>query len=151
MIPVTECSDSGAAEACEEGEEARTASLEADKLLREALAGLTSSSFHRAVQLVPAHREIVAAANRFAPHVIKVMLPSVDAPTGKPLADADLKTVSWTIDHPDDDRVASPIDQRRQRLLRLLREAEDEGAVPSTAVSKSAVTSSGDGSAMPGR
>jgi DNA-binding SARP family transcriptional activator len=122
-----------AAEACDESDEARAASLEADNLLREALAGLTSSSFHRAVQLVPAHREIVAAANRFAPHIVEVLLPRREAPTGTTLDDADLKPVSWTVDHPDDDRVASPIDRRRQRLLRLLREAQDEGAVPSTA------------------
>jgi tetratricopeptide (TPR) repeat protein len=122
-----------AAESCDEREEARTASLKADALLREALAGLTTSSFHRAVQLVPVHREIVAAANRFAPHVVEVMLPRFEAPTGKPLDDSDLTLVSWTIDHPDDDRVVSPIDRRRQRLMRLLREAHDEGAVPSTA------------------
>ena len=121
-----------AAEACDEQDEARVASLEADALLREALAGLTASSFHRAVQLVPVHRDIVSAATRFAPHVIEVLLPRSEAPTGTPLADADLKPVSWTVDHPDDDRVISPIDRRRQRLLRLIRETQDAGVVAST-------------------
>jgi DNA-binding transcriptional ArsR family regulator len=39
--------------------------------------------------------------------------------------------VVWTIDHPDDARLASPIERRRRRLLRLLAEAGDRGAAPS--------------------
>lgn len=122
-----------AAEACGERDETRSASLEADTLLREALAGLTPSSFHRAVQLVPVHRDIVTAANRFAPHVIEVLLPRAEAPTGVSLGHEDLRPVQWTVDHPDDDRVVSPIDRRRQRLLRLLGEAREQGVVASTA------------------
>jgi biotin operon repressor len=120
-----------AAGACGEREEARAASLRADSLLREALAGLSASSFHRAVELVPAHREIVAAASRIAPHIVEVMLPRADAPTGRPLTAEDLQVVRWTVDHPEDDCITSPIDRRRHRLLRLLDEAEVEGAATS--------------------
>jgi DNA-binding SARP family transcriptional activator/predicted ATPase len=114
-----------------EPEEARSASLRADALLREALAGLSTSSFQRAVELVPAHREIVAAASRNTPHTVEVRLPRADAPTGRPLDDHDLQVVQWTIQHPDDDLINSPIDRRRHRLIRLLDEAEVEGAAPS--------------------
>ena len=121
-----------AAEASGDPEEARSASLEADALLRAALAGLVPAQFHRAVQLVPDHRDIVSAASRFAPHVVEMKLPRVNAPTGRPLEDDDLQMVIWTVDHPDDDRISSPIDRRRQRLLRLLDEAGRAGAVAST-------------------
>jgi DNA-binding SARP family transcriptional activator len=119
-----------AAEACDESDEARIGSVQADALLRQALAGLSPPSFQKAVQLVPAHREIVTAAGRYAPRVLEVMLPRTDAPTGRPLDDDDLQSVQWTVEHPDDDLVASPIDRRRQRLLRLLDEAEMAGAAP---------------------
>jgi DNA-binding SARP family transcriptional activator/predicted ATPase/biotin operon repressor len=119
------------AEMCGELEEARAASLNADSLLRQALAGLSTSSFDHAVQLVPAHREIVAAATRFAPHIVQVRLPRADAPTGRPLQEADVQVVHWTVEHPDDESYASPIDRRRQRILRLLAEADTAGAAPS--------------------
>ena len=122
-----------AAGRCGEREEARAASLRADFLLREALAGLSQSSFHNAVQLVPVHREIVAAATRFAPHVVEVRLPRADAPTGRPLREDDLQVVHWTVEHPDDDCHSSPIDRRRKRTLRLLAEAKTAGAAPSMA------------------
>lgn len=120
-----------AAESCADFDGARMASLRADALLREALAGLSPASFHTAVQLVPAHRDIMAAAARFTPRVVEVMLPRFDAPTGRPLEEADLQTVHWTVEHPDDDLIASPIDRRRQRVLRLLDEAAMAGVAPS--------------------
>jgi DNA-binding transcriptional ArsR family regulator len=119
------------AQACEELDEAGAAFLHADSLLREALSGLASALFHRAVQLVPAHREIVAAATRFAPQVVEVLLPRAVAPTGRALEEDDLQVVHWTIDHPDDDSHSSPIDRRRHRIMRLLAEAKTAGAVPS--------------------
>jgi DNA-binding SARP family transcriptional activator len=120
-----------AAEACGELDEARIAGVQADALLRQALSGLSTESFHKAVQLVPTHREIVAAAARFTPRVVEVVLPRADAPTGRPLQEDDLQPVQWTVEHPDDDLIASPIDRRRQRLLRLIDEAATAGAAPS--------------------
>jgi biotin operon repressor len=116
-----------------EVDEARRASLEADALLHESLAGLEAAEFQRAVDLVPAHREIVSAARRFAPEVIEVHLPRVDAPTGRTLEADDLQMVLWTVDHPDDARITPTVDRRRQRLLRLLAEADAAGAVASSA------------------
>jgi DNA-binding SARP family transcriptional activator len=120
-----------AARAAGSGEEARRAAMLAHRLLETTLEGLPIEWFEAAVKRVPEHREIVAAGIRLSPQTIEVQLPAVGAPTGRPLGDADLRQVTWTIDHPDDDRIASSIDRRRRRLLRLLTEAADEGAAPS--------------------
>jgi biotin operon repressor len=105
--------------------------LEASRLLEVALAGLPAGDRHCAIERVPEHSEIFATASRLSPHTREVRIPAVGAPTGRPLRDGDLRQVTWTIDHPEDDRIGSPIERRRQRLLRLLIEADDEGAVPS--------------------
>jgi biotin operon repressor len=112
-------------------EEARRSALKAHSLLDIALAGLTDDERDGAIRRVPEHREIVTAAARLSPQQIQVLLPAVGTPTGRPLGKDDLRRVNWTIDHPEDDRVASPIDRRRMRLLRLLNEADDEAATPS--------------------
>lgn len=112
-------------------DEARHAALEASRLLEVALAGLPAGDRHCAIERVPEHSEIFATASRLSPHTREVRIPAVGAPTGRPLRDGDLRQVTWTIDHPEDDRIGSPIERRRQRLLRLLIEADDEGAVPS--------------------
>lgn len=120
-----------AAQAVGDEEEARRAVLEAHRLLNIALTGLHTEERKSAVESVPEHSEIVAAGNRLSTHIIQVRLPAVGAPTGRPLEGDDLRSVTWTIGHPEDDRVASPIDRRRRRLLRLLAEADNEDAVPS--------------------
>ncbi|MGH8871224.1 MAG: DUF1670 domain-containing protein, partial [Acidimicrobiia bacterium] len=112
-------------------DEAARAALEARRLLDLALAGLPAGQREGALQQVPEHRDIVAAVGRFLPRTIQVDLPAFDAPTGRPLDDEDLRHVVWTLDHPEDLRVASPIERRRRRLLRLLTEASEMGAVPS--------------------
>jgi DNA-binding SARP family transcriptional activator len=119
------------AEAAHELEEARAASLRADALLRDAISGLATGPMQTAIQLVPEHREITTAASRFASHVVETQLPAADAPMTRRSED-DLQLVRWTVDHPDDDLVASPIERRRRRLLRLLEEAHAAGAMPST-------------------
>jgi DNA-binding SARP family transcriptional activator/biotin operon repressor len=121
-----------AAEVAGEVEEAQLASLTADRLLRDALDGLEVDDFQRAISRVPEHRDIVTRAERFAPSVIEVELPALGTPTGRPLKGADLRLVRWTVDHPDDQRHFNDIDRRRARLLRILAEAEESGAAPTT-------------------
>jgi DNA-binding transcriptional ArsR family regulator len=99
-------------------------------LLEVSLAGLSPEHRAEAMVRVPEHGEIVAAATLIAPRTVEVHLPAVEAPTGRPLEDDETRRVVWTIDHPEDARFASPIDRRRHRLLRLLTEADDRGAVP---------------------
>jgi DNA-binding SARP family transcriptional activator/biotin operon repressor len=106
--------------------------MKAETLLRNALAGLSDDELHHAVDLVPEHRAIVSRAQRIGPRVLKVKLPASEAPTGRPLKSNDLRHVNWTVEHPDDLQHATDIERRRARLLRLLNEAEAEGASPTT-------------------
>jgi tetratricopeptide (TPR) repeat protein/biotin operon repressor len=121
-----------AAEAVGEHEEARTAGVKADTMLRRALAGLRPPQLERAIQTVPEHREIVAMAKRLTPTTIEVQLPLEGTPTGRPLQVEELCSVTWTVDHPDDAQIESPIERRQARLVRLIAEAEASGTSPTT-------------------
>ncbi len=55
-------------------------------------------------------------------------LPRAGAPTGRPLRDDEWVEVAWTVAAGDDDAVADKAARRQHRLLRLLREAEAQGA-----------------------
>ena len=48
----------------------------------------------------------------------------------RPLRDDEWVAVTWVLDEPGDAAIARNIDRRRHRLLRLLDEAKDQGAVP---------------------
>jgi len=43
----------------------------------------------------------------------------------------DIRQVTWTINHPDDNEIHHVIDRRRRRLLRLLIEADEQDSIPS--------------------
>jgi len=120
-----------AARSAEIAEEARSAALEAYRLLDEALAGLSPTDRDTAVNRVPEHLEIVTAGVQNTPQTIEVLLPTMSAPTGRRLDGEEFRHVVWTVDHPEDDHVATAIERRRLRLLRLLTEAGEMGAVPS--------------------
>lgn len=111
---------------------ARIAYQEADRLLQKSLEGLDGPSLDQAMAMVPEHRSISNAAERFAPTVVEVSLPLIDAPSGKPLVEEDLRTVSWTVDQPSDHAIASEIQRRRARILRLVTEARQAGTAPTT-------------------
>jgi DNA-binding SARP family transcriptional activator/DNA-binding transcriptional ArsR family regulator len=121
-----------AAEAAGRIDEARQAGRQADDLLRATLAGLDAAQLRRALETVPEHQAIVLTALRHAPHTVEVELPLADAPTGKTLERRHLRKVTWTVDHPDDGLIESPIERRRARLARLLDEAHNEGVAPTT-------------------
>jgi biotin operon repressor len=121
-----------AAEAAGEHDEARSAWVKAESILRRALAGLEPAQIDHALTAVPEHREIVARAARLNPTTIEVQLPLAGTPTGRPLQPEELCLVTWTVEHPDDTRIESPVERRRTRLVRLLAEAESSGATPTT-------------------
>jgi tetratricopeptide (TPR) repeat protein len=120
-----------AAQAAGEVAEARRAALRAEELLESALAGLSPDLYRTALDRVPEHRAILDAAARFAPRTVQAMVPALEAPMGRPLDDCDLRAVTWTVVHPDDDELGSPIERRRRRVLRLLDEADGAEASPS--------------------
>lgn len=120
-----------AASAAGEMDEARRAWMRASDQLETTLAGLSPEDRLSAIDRVPEHGAIVEAARRHMPMTLERLIPAIDAPMGRNLENGDLREVRWTIDHPEDDQIDSPIDRRRRRLLRLLTEAEEKGAAPS--------------------
>lgn len=60
----------------------------------------------------------------------KVHLPSIEAPLGRPLVDDEYIEITWTIETPQDYYVEGKVAKRRHRLLRLLEEAQSQGASP---------------------
>jgi biotin operon repressor len=114
--------------------EADAAVMEAHRLLEATLEGLPAEDRDRALKRVPVHREIVSARNRRRPQTIQVLLPEAGAPSGRPLGDDEMRPVTWTLSHPEDDRIDQPMERRRRRLLRLLTEANSAGTVPSIEV-----------------
>jgi DNA-binding SARP family transcriptional activator/Tfp pilus assembly protein PilF/biotin operon repressor len=83
---------------------------------------------------VAAHRAIIVAYRdlqaRSQLGQVQVRLPRVDAPIGRPLRDDEYTTVSWTVFVPEDETISNKTERRRQRLLRLLMEAQSQGAAP---------------------
>ncbi len=112
-------------------EVARAAAIEADALLRTALRGLDPDTVEAAIARVPEHLAIAERARRFAPKKVRVQLPSSDAPTGRALETDELVPVVWTVTDPEDDQVSDAQEVRKLRVLRLLAEAEEQGATPS--------------------
>ena len=49
---------------------------------------------------------------------------------GRPLREDEFVAVSWTVASPEDEAIAGKVARRRQRIVRLLREAQAQGAVP---------------------
>ncbi len=120
-----------AAQAAGYHKEACRAAAEAHRILHATLEGLPVEQRENALTLVPEHREIESVWSQLSPHSVEVRLAAVGIPTGRPVRDDDLRQVTWTVADADDDLVASPIDRRRRRLLRLMTEAGEQGAVPS--------------------
>ncbi len=88
-------------------------------------------SFRRALlEEVPLHTAIRAAWQAYAPRHIIVRLPRIGAPSGRPLHEDEYVEVTWTPQLPQDDQEKDKVASRQARLLRLLQEAEDQGAAP---------------------
>jgi tetratricopeptide (TPR) repeat protein len=83
---------------------------------------------------VAVHREIVTAYRDLQPsqqeHSITVSLPRADAPLGRALREDEFVTIAWAVAAPEDQAIVGKIARRRQRILRLLREAQAQGAAP---------------------
>ncbi len=66
---------------------------------------------------------------RYHPRVIEVRLPVESAPTGRPLKADEYTIVAWTASEPADWKVGNTAQRRRRRVLRLCREAQEQGAL----------------------
>jgi predicted ATPase/DNA-binding SARP family transcriptional activator len=108
-------------------------------LLQDQAAKITDGELRRAfLENVAVHREIVAAyqelhaspERRPGAERITISLPRADAPLGRPLRDDEYVTVTWTVAAPGDEAIAGKVARRHQRILRLLGEAQAQGAAP---------------------
>ena len=71
-----------------------------------------------------------ALAARAADGRVTARLPRAGAPTGRPLREDEWVEVTWTVDAAADAAIAGKARRRQHRLLRLLREAGEQGAAP---------------------
>ncbi|MBN2549709.1 MAG: tetratricopeptide repeat protein [Anaerolineales bacterium] len=94
---------------------------------------------HSFLHNVEANREIAAYYQIHSPALterenqscqIAVSLPSSQAPLGRPLRQDEFIEVIWTISAPEDAVIPGKAARRQQRLLRLLEQAQSQGASP---------------------
>lgn len=109
--------------------DAKEAALKAQRLLLEALEGADDPLRVVALKL-PEHAEIQLAAEASEGAQLLVHLPSFDAPTGRSLKPSEIRRVHWTVELPEDELIDDPVERRRHRLLRLLEQAQAQGAAP---------------------
>jgi DNA-binding SARP family transcriptional activator len=81
---------------------------------------------------VPLNRAILAAYDTQAARrrFIEVSLARAEAPLGRTLEAGEHVSVTWTVDAPEDEAISGKTERRRHRLIRLLQEAERQGAAP---------------------
>ncbi|MEW5868220.1 MAG: tetratricopeptide repeat protein [Chloroflexota bacterium] len=82
------------------------------------------------VENVAAHRELIAAYHACQGKKIRVSLPRAGVPGGRPLRPDEYVEVAWTVAAPEDECIPGKARRRRQRLLRLLEQAREQGAAP---------------------
>lgn len=138
-------------------------SFEAKRALERAFQGLTSMLAGLSVeqqemsrQNIPFHRQILEAWQSIQPRRISVFLPRVDAPPGRRLRPDEVVEVAWTVAAPEDEAIRGKVERRQVRLLRLLQEAYECGAAPTSehlaqALGVSARTIAGDLATLEGK
>ncbi len=98
--------------------------------LERAVDGLDSEQRTLALSRVPENKAITKAQERLAPSLVKLRLPDISAPTGRPLRPDEFVAVRWTVTAPADFVATTKVERRRAQLLRLTTEAADQGAAP---------------------
>ncbi|MFQ5856833.1 MAG: tetratricopeptide repeat protein [Anaerolineae bacterium] len=111
-------------------DEARAALEQAYQELMGALQGLSPEQQQMSLERVPEHRAIVEAWQAIQPRRATFRLLRTDAPTGRPPRDDEWVEITWTVETPEDEAIAGKKARRQHRLLRLLREAGEQGAAP---------------------
>jgi DNA-binding transcriptional ArsR family regulator len=109
-------------------EPARLSLRTASSLLSDALSSLDDATRDRAMARVPEHKAIANALERNEAKLMNIMLASLGAPTGRPLREDEWVEVRWRVSDPFDMETVSVSERRRTRIIRLLAEAEAQGA-----------------------
>ncbi|MDD1713438.1 MAG: AAA family ATPase, partial [Methanoregulaceae archaeon] len=108
--------------------EALTLLTQAHQMISIILASLTPEQQAQSRTLAD-HRPLLEAWQAIQPQQVTVRLPRASAPLGRPLHEDEWVEVNWTIAAPEDDDIPGKVERRRSRLVRLLRECHEQGAV----------------------
>jgi tetratricopeptide (TPR) repeat protein len=115
-------------------ERARRCLTEAyDALMGQADKLETPSIREQFLENVAVHRQIVTSYRKLrttSQECCTVSLPQASAPLGRPLRRDEFVTVTWMVNDPADEAVTGKVARRRHQILRLLRQAEAQGAAP---------------------
>jgi len=109
---------------------ALTALERAHLALQRIVSALAPADQARSRREIPEHRAILAAWETHCPIQQRVRLPRIDAPLGRPLTADEEVEVIWTIESAADRHLPSKTERRHQQIVRLLREAREQGARP---------------------
>jgi DNA-binding SARP family transcriptional activator len=85
---------------------------------------------HESALRVPNHARIARAWDSHRPTVKHYEIASTEAPIGRPLESDEYVLVAWTISEPGDLDLPNDTERRRQRIVRLIHEADKQGASP---------------------
>lgn len=105
--------------------EAAEYATEAATMLDQALTGLSEDKL-KTVRSLPEHSRIQSATAT----TVDTRFVRSGVPTGRPLTDDDYVPVTITVHHPSDSTVEDPAKRRAVRIMRLVSEAAEQGAVP---------------------
>lgn len=111
-------------------DEAHVALDQAHQLLMKLLNGLSPEQRAMSAECVPEHRAVLTAWQAAQPHRVATRMARAGASVGRPLRADEQIEVTWTPASAEDETISDKSARRRQRLLRLLREAEEQGAAP---------------------
>ena len=109
---------------------AQAALARAHRRLETLLSTLSPQDQARSRAQIPEHRAILAAWEEQRPVQQSVRLPRPYAPTGRPITADEEVEVTWTVESAADRAISSKTERRRAQLLRLLRQAADQGGLP---------------------
>ena len=103
------------------------------RMMTDMFVGLDEATVAEALSVVPIHVEITSAWERRQPKSQEFSLASLKAPGGRPLEQDEMVIVRWTVHDPSDENGSDAICRRRLRILRLVQEAETQGAAATVA------------------
>lgn len=98
--------------------------------LGQILATLSPPDQARSRREIPEHQAILSAWEAYRPVTQRVRLPRIDATTGRPLTADEEVEVAWTVETAADRAILSKTERRQGQILRLLHEAQAQGALP---------------------
>ncbi|MCB8965808.1 MAG: AAA family ATPase [Ardenticatenaceae bacterium] len=111
-------------------------------LLAQQADSLPDPTWQEAFWARPIHRAMRTAWQATHSQCVRVWLPRMETPVAGRTAVSQRIAVEWTPIHPDDAQISDKVARRRQQIMRLLAEAEKQGARPTIADLAAALGSS---------